>query len=245
MSTAEFKNEFDILYNNISSNAAPGLDLYEISVYLTKAQLEIVKEYNGSLNKYQKGFDGSDKRRIDLKELIRDYKSTNAIVSNNRLTSELQSKFFEIPSDVFLIKYESGLYTKHGCSIEIDIIPITLDDVNKSKKNPFKQPDKDLAWRVDYNSITSNTVEIISTELITMYHLRYLKYPDPIILTNLSTNEEFSGMNLSIGGIFIEQTCKLNQELHNEILDRAVELATRDYKENTLQNKVQLNNRNN
>jgi len=245
MTTVELKNEFDILYNNIASNAAPGLDLYEISVYLTKAQLEIIKEYNGPLNKYQKGFDGSDKRRIDLKELIKDYKSTTAIISNDRITSTFQSKFFQIPNDVFLIKYEKANYTKNNCDIEIDVVPITLDEFNESKKNPFRKLDKDIAWRLDFNSTVSNTVEILSTEVITKYHLRYLKYPDPIILTDLSTNPEFAGMGLSIDGITSEQTCKLDKELHREILDRAVELATLDYKENNLQNKVQLNNRNN
>ena len=52
-------------------------------------------------------------------------------------------------------------------------------------------------------------------------------------------------MNLTINGQVTEQTCALDKEIHTEILDRAVELAHRDYKENNLQNKVQLNNRNN
>ena len=38
----EFNNEFDILYNNIASNQAPGLDIYEKSVFLTNAQEEVV-----------------------------------------------------------------------------------------------------------------------------------------------------------------------------------------------------------
>lgn len=33
----EFSNEFDVLYNNISSNQAPGLDQYEKSVFFTRA----------------------------------------------------------------------------------------------------------------------------------------------------------------------------------------------------------------
>lgn len=33
MTTQEFSSEFDILYNNIMSNAAPGLDEYEKSVF--------------------------------------------------------------------------------------------------------------------------------------------------------------------------------------------------------------------
>lgn len=245
MTTNEFNLEFDILYDNISSNAAPGLDKYEKSVYLTKAQLEIIKEYNGLANKYQKGFDGSDKRRTDLKELIQDYKSTSFTVNSNRITNKLNSRFFEIPTDVFLIKYENGTYKNKNCNIEIDIIPVTLDEFNQKIKNPFKKPNGSVAWRLDYNSSSNNVVEIISSQEIDEYHLRYIKYPNPIILTDLSTDPELSGMNLSIDGNVAEATCELNKEIHREILDRAVELAVRDYKENNLQNKVQLNNRNN
>ena len=48
MTNKEFSYEFDILYNNIMSNQAPGLDDYEKSVFLTKAQENIVLElYSG------------------------------------------------------------------------------------------------------------------------------------------------------------------------------------------------------
>ena len=53
MDHIEFSNEFDVLYNNIMSNAAPGLNEYEKSVFLTKGQEEIVKNYfNPKGNKY-------------------------------------------------------------------------------------------------------------------------------------------------------------------------------------------------
>jgi hypothetical protein len=45
MDSTEFSNQFDLLYNNITSNQAPGLSEYEKSVFLTKAQDEIVKNY--------------------------------------------------------------------------------------------------------------------------------------------------------------------------------------------------------
>ena len=41
MTTQEFSPEFDLLYNNISSNQAPGLTEYEKSIFLTQAQEEI------------------------------------------------------------------------------------------------------------------------------------------------------------------------------------------------------------
>ena len=53
MTTQEFSLEFDLLYNNISSNQAPGLTEYEKSTFLTQAQEEIVKFTEEKMQKYQ------------------------------------------------------------------------------------------------------------------------------------------------------------------------------------------------
>lgn len=51
MNLQEFNNEFDILFNSISSNNAPSLNEYEKSVFLTQAQEEVViASYTGTLN---------------------------------------------------------------------------------------------------------------------------------------------------------------------------------------------------
>ena len=64
MTVEEFSREFDILYNNIMSNAAPGIDEYEKSVFLTKAQESVVIAiYDGS-------FEGSENYREDLGALV-------------------------------------------------------------------------------------------------------------------------------------------------------------------------------
>lgn len=74
MTNTEFSNEFDVLYNSITSNQAPGLDEYEKSVFLTKAQDEIVKSYfNPRSNKTQEGFDGNEKRQIDFSMIMRSH----------------------------------------------------------------------------------------------------------------------------------------------------------------------------
>ena len=69
MTNQELKNEFLISYNAIASNSAPGIDDFELSVYLTRAQLEIVKNYYDPLsNRKQKGFEATEKRRRDLNQ---------------------------------------------------------------------------------------------------------------------------------------------------------------------------------
>lgn len=64
MSTEEFEREFDILYNNIMSNAAPSIDAYEKSVFLTKAQEDLV------LAIYEGSFENSEKLIESLSNLV-------------------------------------------------------------------------------------------------------------------------------------------------------------------------------
>ena len=73
MTIQEFSDQFDVLYNNITSNQAPGLNEYEKSVFLTKAEKEIVKNYfsAGSMgNTLKQGYDDSAKRQADFSVLM-------------------------------------------------------------------------------------------------------------------------------------------------------------------------------
>ena len=83
MTIEEFSNEFDVLYNNITSNQAPGLDEYEKSVFLTKAQDDIIKRYfTPKGNKDLEGFDTSIKRNVDFSSLYRTLKLNSVLAYN-------------------------------------------------------------------------------------------------------------------------------------------------------------------
>lgn len=70
MNNPEILNRFDVLYNNIMSNQAPGLDEYEKSVFWNKATLEVLKNHiNPKGNKYAEGYDYSAKRQLDFGSL--------------------------------------------------------------------------------------------------------------------------------------------------------------------------------
>jgi hypothetical protein len=63
MTLQEFSDQFDVLYNSITSNQAPGLNEYEKSVFLTKGEKQLVREYfNKRVDGVGGGFDGSEKR---------------------------------------------------------------------------------------------------------------------------------------------------------------------------------------
>ena len=66
MTPKEFSNEFDLLYNNISSNAAPGLNEYEKSLFLTQAQEDfIIGVYTGKLSDGTP-YEGTDEEQSSL-----------------------------------------------------------------------------------------------------------------------------------------------------------------------------------
>lgn len=244
MTVSEFKNQFLIHYNAIATNSAPGLDDYEISVYLTKAQLEIIKNnYTPEGNKYRKGFENSEKRRVDLKQLVKPYTSTTKVAYSLGISEN--SQFFKIPNDVFLIVYENAKISSTDCNNNsvIRVIPKTHDEYNVQEENPFKKPDSSVVWRLDISNIGADKiVELINPYNLSEYYLRYIEYPKPIIISDLNVN--FPGENLSIDGQTASQTCLLDKEIHPEIIDRAAQLALRDYKPSNLESKVQLDLRN-
>lgn len=216
MTTQEFSNEFDVLYNNIMSNQAPGLDEYEKSVFLTKAQEEIIKNhFNPNGNKYKEGFDDSPKRQIDFSELIR---VAEGVPIDDVPTLDKRAKLFNLPDDVFIIINES-VETDSGV---VQVLPINYSEYTRLMSKPYKRPMKYQAWRLISTSTANIIVELIlnNTEDILQYKVRYVKRPVPIILTDLSEYD-----NVSINGKSSISDCELNPNIHQEILQRAVELA--------------------
>ena len=255
MTTAEFSNEFDLMYDNASGNA-PGINLYEKSVFLTLAQEEIVKETYSGFTQSRVGFEGSERRRRQLSELVRDYKtstqlsnytsqggiSTNQDSEQNLISS---SQFFALPDDLLYIVLESvTLGGKNSClnGKKIKVKPVTHDEFQVDIDNPFKKPNLRKAWRMDlFRYGSSQQAELFAIDTISEYHVRYVKKPKPIVLADFEEDDDISGMNLSIDGYNSRKDCELNTEVHRDILTRAVDLAVLTARENNLMTRVQVN----
>jgi hypothetical protein len=230
MSPTEFSDRFDVLYNNIMSNAAPGLNEYEKSVFLTKAQSEIIKNYfNPQGNKYKEGFDQSPKRQIDFSMLMRN----KNLVANGDTTYDLRGTSYTYPDDVLLIVNESLiLFDGNNKLVGVrQVIPITYDAYTRVMSKPFKEPLKNQAWRL-ITGVNDNesTAEIIPNNVdrkaaSQQYQIRYVKKPRPIIVADL---DQTVG-DVTIEGEFHAQTSELDPSIHEEILQRAVELAKASY----------------
>ena len=229
MTTQEFSNEFDVLYNNIMSNQAPGIDEYEKSVFLTKAQLEILKNYfNPKGNKYGQGFDENAKRQIDFSTLITAAKPSLYTDSTSYVKFDDRSKLYKMPSDILIMLNETGINTVDEVKRLISIIPMNYEEYSRLMSKPYKQPLKNQGWRLFQSTggvdfISEVVIKYNST--LTDYKIRYVRRPKPIILANLT--DEYS--NVSIDGKTVITECELDPIIHPEILQRAVELAKSAY----------------
>lgn len=223
MTVQEFSNEFDVLYNNIMSNQAPGLDEYEKSVFLTKAQNEVIKNYfNPKGNKYQEGFDGNAKRQIDFSSLIR---VVEPLATQSNIKFDERSQVFQMPTDVLFVLNETAVVTSDGIERLINIIPISFEEYSRLVSKPYKLPLKNQGWRLFQYTDSKVTFisEVVANGTIENYKIRYVKRPKPIILTDLTDS------GISIDGLTDITNCELDPILHPEILQRAVELAKAAY----------------
>lgn len=225
MTCQEFSDEFDVLYNNITSNQAPGLDEYEKSVFLTKAKDEIIKAYfNAKLNKVQDGFDSTELRQINFSTLLK-HKKLIAF-EDSTLGYYNNSVSVNIGDDVLMIISEYiRVNRKNRGFVKLAVIPINYFMLLKNNSKPYRYPIHTQAWRIFHGTNDNHEAELIigPNDEIMDYTIRYIKKPKPIIVVDL-------GDNLSIDGIHEKTECDdVDSSLHKEILQRAVELAKADY----------------
>lgn len=159
MTIEEMSNQFDVHYNNITSNQAPGLDEYEKSVFLTKAQNELVKAYfSPALNKTQNGFDDSPIRQADFSTIISNCTLSKITNPTNPLKCfDRRAIAYELPADLF-ISLNEQLFSG---SVPYTVVPITFSEYNRLMSKPYKYPLKYQSWRMITKNIIVDSVESV------------------------------------------------------------------------------------
>ena len=143
------------------------------------------------------------------------------IVSNSVSSGKIdpRSTPFAFPPDVFIVINEKVGTTTNSLNIN-QVLPLRYDEYTRLMSKPYKRPLKNQAWRlISAGTGNSKYVEIITPPGVTAtsYTVRYIRFPEPIIVGNLD--------GLSIHQRTAVKTCELDPIIHEDILQRAVELA--------------------
>ena len=229
MTIAEFSNEFDVLidsyrrfkdFDNKQNLDSLDFNEYEKSVFLTRAQEDIVISLYNGLNLTQDSFEGSEEVRRYLDTLVKTIKTSTSL-TNITSGANTNSVFFSLPTntDVWFIVYEAVNLEDDDLKCtgkqEVPVVPTKHDNLQKVLRNPFRRPNERRVLRLD---LTGNMVELISKYNISDYILRYISKPEPIVLVNLPDD-------VKINGIGTVNECKLNSVIHRSILEKAVQFA--------------------
>lgn len=225
MDVQELSNLFDTLLQPYITKDVLGeqntlaFDEYEKSVFLTKAQEQIVLELYQELEQ-------SEENRKYLSNLI---KTSNYVPvgeqDENLINNTFKSYKVEMEDSILFMIYEQcTLRDENNCINNkiVSVVPTIHDDLDKVLKNPFKSPNNRKVIRLDFD----NKIELISKYNISNYKVRYLKRPNPIILVTLEDLNIDKKQEVSNG--------ETNPILHERIVQRAVQLA--------VQSKVKSNN---
>lgn len=225
MDVQELSSLFDTLLqpyiakDNFGEQNTLAFDEYEKSIFLTKAQEQIVLELYQELEQ-------SEENRKYLSNLI---KTGNYVPIGEQdetlINNTFKSYKVEIEDSVLFMIYEQCTLSDENNCINgriVSVVPTIHDDLDKVLKNPFKSPNSRKVIRLDFD----NKIELISKYNISNYKVRYLKKPNPIILVTLEDLNIDKKQEVSNG--------ETNPILHERIVQRAVQLA--------VQSKVKSNN---
>lgn len=225
MNLQDFSNGFDTLLFSYAGRAMFGenasketlhLDEYEKSLFLTRYQEELILSLYNGRNSSGRSFEETEELRRSLSPLVGDT-VLDPIEEGYYTGVDKNSKFFDLPDDLWFITYESVNLADGKCGegSTQEVVPVTQDEYNRLKKNPFRGPNDRRALRLD---LADGIVEIVSKYEIGSYYLRYLKRLSPIILENLPDG-------LTINDECCASECILPEFLHQRILDGAVAMA--------------------
>jgi hypothetical protein len=262
----ELREMFNLKYNNINSGSSPGLNDYEISLYLTEAQREIIENfYAGSMKGFT--FEQMEKVRKNLSVVT---KESSVNLSETKPGKKQGFKVYEITfgeknPKPWRVVSEFGVISERDRCLEdeeINIKPIRHNEINRILMNPFRGPTRYNILRTDI----SDKHELYSAYPLKEYIYRYISYPEPIIIRNLwyvmyeedlmseiaveelepllvKSPKEESIVNypLTIENKWEYSESIFDVYMEDMIVDRAVELATVGYKENSLQAQLMTN----
>ena len=223
MNSFEFRTQFDLLYNNINSNAAPSLDDFEVSVFLTMAQKAIVKNiYKGEKGL---GLQENEETRRAISPITEEKSFSKGEFAASNITSEHLLDC--LSENILFILSESCKLNNTKCNTDsyLDVVPVYYDSIQTILKNPFRRNTDKRILRLEKDGKICLYCTQSVWDSLDKYYIRYIRKPYPIILSNLSIiGETIDGKTMPLqNGKF--GICELDPLMQLQIITTAVQLA--------------------
>jgi hypothetical protein len=211
MTRQGFLDNFYLIYDKFRNLSSPSYEPQEIEVFATEAQESLV------ISDYRK-VEITEEDVQNLGELVETIELTPSPTSTNNLTN---GSFFDLPntslldpedtSNVFWFPIYEEAHTNDSCKAIKDVIPVTHGEYRMYVTDPFNRPNSNKVWRLRVNEYRHELITD-GNYVVNKYKLRYIKKPQPIILT--------SNLTLNVS--------ELSNQLHYKLLRRTLLIALKD-----------------
>lgn len=231
MTIAEAHIDLQLGLDKIGS-VAPELSVEEADLWINKAYLRYIKTHYGKNNLYQLGYEENQKRREDLKGLIKtkygkpeklssSYKvSLNTLYDDEAFSSQTTEEY------MFLVKLEASI-TTNNCTNIVELKIVDQDKLGRIKFDPFNKSNYS-APKAYYED---DSIYILGDFTVNYVNITYIKYPEKVkygsVYSTPTADVEFT----------------ISKHTHDEIIQLAVTLIIENYMSQRVQT-IQIPNNN-
>jgi len=224
MTIAEAHIDLQLGLDKIGSSS-PELGVEEADLWLNKAQLRYIKTHYGINNLYQKGYEEIQKRREDLKALIKTkYLKPTPLetITIGSLSTLFEDSLFtttSVDKYMFFVKVQVNT-TKNGCTNNFELKIVDQDKVERIKTDPFNKSKADAPK----GYFEDNSIYIMSPDfVVNNIQITFIKYP-----VSVKYGTQYNPPTTDID-------FEISEHTHDEIIQLAVSLIT----ENNMSQRVQ------
>lgn len=233
MTLQEISDTFDVKMSGLLGAERTGthtllLDEFEKSVFLTEAQEELITSLYNGRNSANMSFEQTEELRkyLSMMYLEAAVESEKGDITKGHI-DVFDALIPEDPAsyrvnmdmtDKWIIVHEKALIMDEDlCNggTRADVMPVTLDELDKISRNPFRGPNKRRVLRYQ---LSDTGTYLMSKYDIKAYHITYLRRPEPIILAVFDDG-------LALRGKTEPSVGSLDESLHRVIVDMAVQKA--------------------
>lgn len=206
MTVSEMHTRFKVGVDKAGGLNYPRFESEEIDLFLNKAQERFIKLRYGKNNIKRMGFEQTQKRMDDLREVIQ---NAAIVPAASAADNKPNGVFATLPSDYWFSIQEEVSYTATDCNgvsrkRREGVKSIRHNDYQEIIQDPFNKPDSDTILRLPYQNFHELITDGDAT--VTTYHLRYIKKPVDIDLATATD-------------------CELADHTHEEIVNEAIQIA--------------------
>tara|TARA_R110000803_G_scaffold34127_2_gene74662 strand:- start:2150 stop:2902 length:753 start_codon:yes stop_codon:yes gene_type:complete len=233
MTVEEMQYDFKIKFNKLDSNDYRDFQVPEIDWLLNEAQEVFLKQRYGINNTTQKGFEGSQKRIDDLRNLVMKNISLSPVT---QVISDPVSYEGTLPPDyIFAIRVQA-VVNKHTCGDKTLVCkPIQHDDLSNCLLDPNYNPSYEWGeMPIVYGTLSANAADANrifgytdGSFTVTSFILDYLREPKRIAFPGGVPGNVYNlpnGLPVNLPN----QNCELPEHTHREIVDIATLIAAGD-----------------